>query len=65
MTTQPQVPSTNESLYQAWREGSISLTVDQLDEVLFGIDASSRAEFGLSGPLYEFDCEAFNNFVCT
>ena len=45
-----------------WEQGLISLSVEELDWVMFGIDAHAPSEFGhYSGPV-ELDWEDFKDF---
>jgi hypothetical protein len=53
----------NDDVYQAWKEGRISLTVDQLEFIIFSVNNTTDFNF-YSGP-FEADYEDFKNFVCT
>ena len=46
MTTMPSSRSRRAELERQWKQGLISLSMEELDWVMFGIDAHAPSEFG-------------------
>ena len=61
MTTLPSFLS-GTAAYEAWRQGRLSLSAEELDFVMFGIDTTN--DFGYAGKV-DFNVEDFNDFECS
>jgi hypothetical protein len=62
MTTMTSSRSRRAELERQWKQGLICLSQEELDWVMFGIDAHVPSEFGhYSGPV-EIDWEDFKDF---
>ena len=48
-----------------WRQGLISLSAEELDWAMFGINTSSEFGMPVSGPHEDFNPDDFDDFECS
>jgi hypothetical protein len=67
MTTMPStnIISSRADIMHQWRQGLISLSAEELDWAMFGINTSSEFGMPVSGPHEDFNPDDFDDFECS